>query len=615
MYSLDEAVAALRAGAYNKADDILGSLGGEKSGAPARVRVLWAVAQMLCRKFGDGMDAILEVARRNRASPEPIYFRVLSAIGPLEEVLSSAAAQEVRLRTGDYFIREEKPEEATLWLSAALAADPDDPLAIYLEANSRFARYGEQQAVRDMAAVLDRAAAETSRAYFVAGGTAALWHRLGMAHDRMKNPEMAALYLADAVALDPQNDSQRLLLGDVLIRLDRFAEAIEYLAPIQKFADAYRYAARLRAVALYRLGETEEALALLEEVSRIDPLAALTFLELGRVYLARGDLERAEVALARAFRTNPDLPELKSAITALERDLGRHMDADAGLPPPTAFAIPAEFAPRSDDPALGRLPSLAEGVVAHFRVLRTLMLRDVFVRYAHSGMGYLWAFAHPLVYVITLWVLFFALGHTAPDGIPTVDFLITGIVPFICFYVRIETAVSSAIAGNSNLLYFRGVTPLALIIANWLREFLTSLITFSLVVGGLALYRGSLRINDPLQLLVALTCIGLVGMVIGALFGMGRLVMPQLELAQPIIFRIMFFFSGCLFLGNSMPPQLRRWALFNPLLHLIEFVRDSYLTSYHSRYADWHYPLEFIGLGLVLMLVVLHAGRRHMVAS
>lgn len=614
MDEVDEAIDALRCAAYDRADRILGALGGGKPGAAPRLGVLWALAQVMLRKFGDGVEALLDVAKRDPNRGQPVYQRLQQLVGPLDQILCLKAAQEVRLRIGDYFLREEKPEEAAHWLGAALSADGDDPLAIYLEANCRFALYGDRQAVREMEGVLERAAGESERAYFIGGGAAALWYRLGIAHDRMKNLDKAAQYLAKSVVLTSDNDAQRLLLGDVLIRLGRFEEAIAQLEAIPKFADNYRFAARLCAVALFRTGQTDEALALLGEVADLDPLDALTFLEFGRIYLAIGNTEKAELALARAFRTDADLPGLKTAILTLERDLGRPMDADAGMPEISSIAVPDDFSPRPDDPALAVQPSLAAGLAGFFGVLGTLMVREMLTRHHHNGIGYLWAIAQPLAFVAALGIVYTLAGHQMPHGTSTTAFLIAGIVPFICFYMRVQTAASSAVRNNLYFLYFRQVTPFALILANCLLEYLTALVVLLVIIGGLALYQGSLEINDPLTMLIALTCISILGMVVGTLFGLGELVVPVLSLVETVFFRMMFFFSGALYYANLLPPRMRYWALFNPLLDLIEFVRDGFFVTYHSRYAIWSYPLSFIVVGLGLMMAVIRATRRYVAA-
>ena len=611
---VDRAVAALRLGAYEQADRILTVLGAGKQGTAPRARVLWAVTQVLVRNFDDAVDALADISAHNPNRSQSLYHRVEALVGGLDALLPAAAAQEVRLRVGDYFLREEKAEDADDWLSAALAAVPDDPLAIYLEANCRFARYGDRQGVRDMEAVLDRAAAETERDYFVGGGVAALWSRLGIAHERMKNLDIAAQYFEQAVALAADNSAARLMLGDVLIRLGRCEEAIEQLQAIPEYSDIYRFAARLCALALFKTGQTDEALALFKIVVGLDPLDAVTFLELGRIYLAIGNGEQAEIALARAFRTNADVPGLKSAILSLEQELGRPMDGDAGMPEISSIAIPNEFAPRFDDPALERRPSLRAAAVGFVSTLRTIMVRDLLTGHHHSGIGYLWAIAQPLAYVGALSVVYAMAGRREPYNTPTIAFLVAGIVPFFCFYLRVQAAASSAVRSNLNFLYFRQVTPLLLILASSLLQYLTSLVVLVLIVAGLSLYQGSLQLNDPLTMLAALTCISILGMVVGTLFGLGQLVIPGLAVVETIFFRLMFFFSGAFYYANMLPPRMRFFALFNPLLHLIEFVRDGFFASYRSRYANWHYPLTFVFVGLALMMVVVRSTRRYVIA-
>jgi ABC-type polysaccharide/polyol phosphate export permease len=57
------------------------------------------------------------------------------------------------------------------------------------------------------------------------------------------------------------------------------------------------------------------------------------------------------------------------------------------------------------------------------------------------------------------------------------------------------------------------------------------------------------------------------------------------------------------------------YASFNPLLELIEFVREAFFRQYQSRYAMWEYPLVFIIVGMVLILVLERATRRYLAAA
>jgi ABC-type polysaccharide/polyol phosphate export permease/tetratricopeptide (TPR) repeat protein len=615
----DDAIEALGVGQYQRAIEILGALGAAKPNAGARLRLLWALAQLMGRNMNECVRVFLEVCERGMKGGEPAHQQLRRLVGPLESVFPPLGAQEIRLRLGDYFLRRQKPDEAIQWLQDARFAQPDDPLAIYLEAGCRFALHGDRQALREMEEIVDQAAADLDRAYFIGGRTAALWFRLGVAHDRLKNLERAARYLGKAVELSQsvewaaENATARLLLGDVLIRLDRFEEALAELTAIPRDAHNYRYAIRLRAVALFQTGDTETALALLHEVAEIDPLGASTFLELGRIYLAIGDTLEAEIALARAFRTDPDLSELKPAIIALERVLGRTMDSDAGLPPADEFDIPEEFVLRLDDAALNQRASVRAGAASYFRVLRTLMLRDILNQQRQTGIGYLGTIVEPLVLILALDLAYHFETRQPAHGVSIEAFLTADIGTYYFFFVHMIGAVSTSVIGNANLFYFREVTPLVVIAATALRQFLTGLVAFSLMVVGLSIYENSLQVSDPLLLFAALAGIAALATIAGVCFGCGELVIPSLRFVDVFFRRLMLFCSGVFFFANDLHPQLRGWMMLNPLVHYFEFVKDYMFVSYHSRYAVWSYPLPFIFVGVFLIVVFERATRRYLV--
>ncbi len=621
MSETDDAIEALGAGQYRRAIEILGALGAAKPNAGARLRLLWALAQLMGRNMNECVQVLHEVCDRGMKGGEPAYQQVRRLVGPLDALFPPRGAQEIRLRLGDYFLRRQKPDEAMQWLHDARSAGSDDPLAIYLEASCRFALYGERQALREMEDIVEQAAADQRRAYFIGGRTAALWFRLGVAHDRLRNLERAARFLGKAVELSQsvewaaENATARLLLGDVLIRLDRFEEALAQLTAIPADAHNYRYAIRLRAVALFQTGDTENALSLLHEAADIDPLGASTFLELGRIYLAIGDTLEAELALARAFRTDPDLSELKPAIIALERVLGRTMDPDAGLPPADEFDIPEEFALRLDNAAVNQRASVRAGAASYFRVLRTLILRDILNQQRDTGIGYLGTIVEPLVMIAVLDVVYHFENHPVTHGVSTEAHLFAGIGTYYFFFSHIIGAVSTSVKSSTNLFYFREVTPLVVIAAAALRWYLTGLVAFSLVVAGLSIYQNSLQLVDPLMLLAALAGIAALATIAGVFFGLGELAVPSLRFAEVGFRRLMLFTSGIFFYANDLPPQIRGWMMINPLVHYFDLVKSSMFLTYQSRYAEWSYPLPFIVVGLFLIVVFERATRRYLVAT
>ena len=153
-------------------------------------------------------------------------------------------------------------------------------------------------------------------------------------------------------------------------------------------------------------------------------------------------------------------------------------------------------------------------------------------------------------YIATLGAVYALVGHHPPHGMSTLGFLATGIVPYINFYVRIQSAVSTAVRSNVSLLYFRGVTPLVLITAAVLREFLTSLVVFVIIIAAIAFYDDSLQINDPLTILAALSCISLLGMIVGAFFGLAELAAPAIKLMRDRVDTRHVLFLRCAFFAE-----------------------------------------------------------------
>ena len=42
-----------------------------------------------------------------------------------------------------------------------------------------------------------------------------------------------------------------------------------------------------------------------------------------------------------------------------------------------------------------------------------------------------------------------------------------------------------------------------------------------------------------------------------------------------------------------VPPRIREWLLYNPLLHVMEHIRNSFFFEIESPYGDLAYPIAF----------------------
>ncbi|MCU0661587.1 MAG: ABC transporter permease [Myxococcota bacterium] len=247
--------------------------------------------------------------------------------------------------------------------------------------------------------------------------------------------------------------------------------------------------------------------------------------------------------------------------------------------------------------------SLVRGLAVQTEIVHAILLRETRTRFGAHQLGYLWAFIEPLLWIATFYGLFWLAGRTPPHGMDLVGFLATGIVPFLLFRETTHR-VLVAISSNKALLFYPQVRPLDLVLARSILEMGTFLGVFVVLLGGAALLRGQLRIDNPLLVLLGLTMAGLLGTTLGLVLCALSVYTTVVErLAGPLL-RPFFWVSGVFFSANDLPSQIRELLLWNPVMHAVELVRDGTFAGYTARYADLKFPffvilcLAFAGLTL-----------------
>ncbi len=248
---------------------------------------------------------------------------------------------------------------------------------------------------------------------------------------------------------------------------------------------------------------------------------------------------------------------------------------------------------------------VAQALRVQGRVILAVILRETRTRFGKHRLGYLWALAEPLVHVVTLLLLFGALGRRSPIGGDLMVFFVTGIVPYLLF-THLASRLMNAIGGNQALLGYPQVTPLDLMLARLALEAATLLLVFGLLIGGLAVAGRPALPDSPLEVLAAFGAIVLLGSGLGMANSAIRLYLPAYERIYSALMRPMYFVSGIFFVAGNLPQPARDWLLWNPLLHLIEWLRSGFFPGFDSQYVDRGYAL---GWALVLFFLGLAAER------
>jgi capsular polysaccharide transport system permease protein len=237
-------------------------------------------------------------------------------------------------------------------------------------------------------------------------------------------------------------------------------------------------------------------------------------------------------------------------------------------------------------------------------VVYALLLREIASRFGKSRVGFLWVLIEPVAHLVFPIAIF---GFVLERAVPGVDypvFLVYGFIPFLLF----KTICLQTMDGprtNRGLLSYRQVLLMDVFVAKALAHCAVSAIVFAVVLGGLAMLGFDVVPALPVEWL------GVLALTVALAFGLGMLfaalgtVSPDLKSVARLIFIPLYFVSGVLFPVSRFPDEWVEWLALNPVLHVVELVRDAAIANYTPvAEANAGYPAAvslvcvFIGLAL-----------------
>jgi capsular polysaccharide transport system permease protein len=317
-------------------------------------------------------------------------------------------------------------------------------------------------------------------------------------------------------------------------------------------------------------------------------------------YLTLGLTAEAIQAGRRAAALSQDQAAFAEAVMVSAAAEGlNQIEGRAGPTPALRAARPA-WADAAIPPRL-RHPRLWEVLRAKLRLIDALILREARGLFTHSRLGYAWALCEPLTHVFILMVaMTFFTGHGNPPiiGDNWAEFYMTGVLPYLMFCHLTEQGMDLArsqrivLALPSVKLADVMLSSLSLRAATDVVVIIISLTVFAVI--GMGTYP-----KDPLEFTLAFVFVFLLGFgVAGINVGLSTFGAVS-ERAWPIVLRAAYFLSGIFYHPSAMPTELRDLVLWNPLVHLIEWVRQSYYPQYRSPYLDMEYLMTVTVLSLL----------------
>jgi lipopolysaccharide transport system permease protein len=253
-----------------------------------------------------------------------------------------------------------------------------------------------------------------------------------------------------------------------------------------------------------------------------------------------------------------------------------------------------------DRDSLGR--TLA--AIVHYRqLLRTLVAKDLKLKYRGSILGFVWSLLNPLLMIGVYTVAFTYILKMSVPGF--VFYLMLGILAWT-FFVNSAMMAAGAIVDNAGLVksvfFPRAILPLATVLFNFAQYLLTALVFIPLL---LAIYRVPLSppmLLYPVFLLLQLLFTIGVALILSTATAFFRDVRHFLEIGLAAL----FWMTPIVYQLDQIAPALRPVIRFSPMA--------PYIVAYHAMffYGAWPpadvwalaiaYPVLSLGAGAFLML-------------
>lgn len=259
---------------------------------------------------------------------------------------------------------------------------------------------------------------------------------------------------------------------------------------------------------------------------------------------------------------------------------------------------PAEFRP---------VASLWSGFQVQQRVISALFMREVLTRFGRHNIGFLWLLVEPMLFTLGVTTLWYIAGANHGSSLPIVAFALTG-YSSVLLWRNMPGRCVAAIEPNQSLLYHRQVKLIDVYVARILLEGAGGTLSFMILSIGYIALEWITPPEDILLVVSGWLMLAWFGGALALLIGTVAFFSETVEKLWHPISYILLPLSGAGYLVSALPPEAQKWALYLPMVHGIEMLREGYFGSkvdsiYDASYmAGVTFVMTFIGL-LVLRLV------------
>lgn len=256
--------------------------------------------------------------------------------------------------------------------------------------------------------------------------------------------------------------------------------------------------------------------------------------------------------------------------------------------------------------------SLAEGLKVQLRIIGSLLLRELHIRFGREGIGFVWFIGEPMMLatVITLVHLAQTSNHASSD-FQVAPFAIIGYTVFIIFR-GIFNRAEGAIDGNSTLFYHRMISIFDLLIARGIIEVTGCFVTMVILLTIIVLLGLGFPPARPLYLFGAVLLMAWWSSALGMI---AAVVSYRSETMGRQIHVISYFtipISGAFWQMSWLTPGFRDWLQWFPMPLIFEQARYGMFRAGSSEYVRPDYVIAWCAVLTYLALLLIRRLRRRL---
>jgi capsular polysaccharide transport system permease protein len=250
---------------------------------------------------------------------------------------------------------------------------------------------------------------------------------------------------------------------------------------------------------------------------------------------------------------------------------------------------------------------------ALWNIILALILRDIRTRWGSTA-AYSITFIFPLTHIFVLVAIWILMDRVAPYGESNILWFSTGMMPFITFsYVSRFLIIH--MLHNKIVLSFPIFKVTDIIFSGLILETMNIFIVIIIICFSLWLIGVNFIPNDLNQAIIAISVSLLLGLGAGIFNALIGLIFPMWVTGYFLFIIVIWMTSGVLFLPSAMPEAVNQFLYFQPVVHLVEWMREAYYPGYTSPVLDKKFVTGYALFLITAGLAVERFARGRIVAS